>query len=139
MRFLTKYLATTAAALSIIAGGAGPAMAVTNSGSGVATPYIAAFAPIFASNGFPRTGTMSLLVRDGSISGTYTGTSVGPDVLDNRMVPVTGSVNEGDRYVQLFIGGAISLRGTMEPDGTISGTATENGRLYEFKAAPAAR
>lgn len=116
-----------------------PAMSATNSAGGLATPYVAAFAPLFASYGFPRTGTMALVVHDGTISGTYTGTSVSPDVLDNRMVPVTGSFNEGDGYVQLFIGGRISLRGTMEPDGTISGTATEDGSLYEFKAAPAAR
>ena len=112
-----------------------PAAAVTNSGAELATPYVAAFAPIFG-NGFPRTGTMSLLVRNGTISGTYTGTSIGPDFLDNRIVPVTGTVSGNERYVQLFIGGVVTLRGTMHEDGTISGTADERGRLYGFEAAP---
>ena len=79
---------------------------------------------------------MRLVVHDGTIIGTYTGTSVGPDYLDNRIVPVTGSVSDDDGYVALFIGGALSLHGTMTRDGTITGTADYNGRLYEFKAAP---
>ena len=79
---------------------------------------------------------MRLVVHDGVISGTYSGTSVSPDYLNNRIVPVTGSVSEENGYVQLFIGGAFSLRGTMADDGTITGTATYNGRLYEFMARP---
>lgn len=120
----------------MLAGFAAPARAVTSNGATPATPYIAAFAPIFGTSGFPRTGVMTLVVRDGTITGSYSGTSVGPDYLDNRMVPVIGTVNQGDRFVYLFIGGAITLRGTMAADGTITGTATERGRLYEFAAAP---
>ena len=79
---------------------------------------------------------MQLVVHDGTITGTYTGTSVAPDYLDNRIVPVSGTVSDDDGHVALFIGGALSLQGTMTPDGTITGTADYRGRLYEFEAAP---
>lgn len=79
---------------------------------------------------------MQIAVNDGAISGTYSGTSVGPDFLNDRIVPVSGTISSNEGYVQLFIGGALSLRGTMDNDGTISGTATYRGRLYEFLAQP---
>jgi hypothetical protein len=132
---MKSTLAFLATALLMLGASAFPAGAVTNAGVSLPTAYNAAFAPIFGSTGFPRTGTMSLVVSDGTIRGTYSGTSVGPDVLDNRIVPVTGTVSGSERYVQLFIG-PITLRGTMAADGTISGTADEHGRLYEFAAAP---
>jgi len=126
------------AAMLVLLGSFTAASAATNYGSEHATPYVAAFAPIFGTSAFPRTGTMTLLVRDGTINGRYTGTSVGPDALDNRMLPVTGTVGGNNQYVWLVIGGAITLRGRMDPDGTISGTATEAGRLYDFIAKPRA-
>jgi len=136
MKLFGKATAAASGALLIWGAALAPAGAVTNvGGTQLATPYVAAFAPIFGS-GFPRTGTMNLVINDGTISGTYSGTSVGPDLLDNRIVPVTGTVSGNERYVQLFIGGLVTLRGTMHDDGTISGTAQERGRLYEFKAAP---
>lgn len=125
-----------ASVLLVTAGSAMPALAVTNNGMPTATPYVAAFAPIFGPSGVPHSGTMRLIVRDGAISGTYTGTSFAPDLLDNRIVSVSGSVNENDGYVLLYIGGVLSLRGTMTNDGRISGTATYRGRLYEFVASP---
>jgi hypothetical protein len=112
-----------------------PALAVTNSGGGAATPYVAAFAPVFG-GGAPHSGDMRLVVNNGTISGTYSGTSFGPDYLDNRMVPVSGTLSENDGYVQLSIGGALTMHGTMANDGTISGTADYHGRLYEFVAQP---
>jgi hypothetical protein len=136
MKLFKLYSAMLASVLMAIAGSAIPALAVTNSGVQTATPYVAAFAPIFGTSGVPHSGTMRLVVSDGAISGTYTGTSFGPDSLDDRIVSVSGSVNENDGYVQLFIGGVLSLRGTMANDGRISGTATYRGRLYEFVAAP---
>jgi hypothetical protein len=129
----TTLLAT---ALCAVAGSAIPALAVTNAGGETATPYVAAFAPVFGGFAPPHTGNMQLVVHDGTITGTYSGTSIAPDYLDNRIVPVTGSVSFPDGYVRLYIGGALSLRGTMSDDGTISGTATYNGRLYEFVAKP---
>jgi hypothetical protein len=136
MKILNSHAATLALALVAVSGSALPALAVTNDGGYGATPYVAAFAPIFGTSGVPHSGTMQLVVHDGTISGTYTGTSVGPDSLDNRIVPVSGTISQSDGYVQLFIGGALSLRGTMANDGAISGTATYRGRLYEFVAKP---
>ncbi|MBV9332433.1 MAG: hypothetical protein JO146_00345 [Candidatus Eremiobacteraeota bacterium] len=115
---------------------AAPALAVTNAGMEPATSYVAAFAPIFGISGYPHSGVMQIAVNDGTISGTYSGTSVGPDYLNDRILPVSGTISPSDGYVQLFIGGALSLRGTMNADGTISGTASYGGRLYEFVAAP---
>jgi hypothetical protein len=112
------------------------APAATLNGSERATPYVAAFDPIFGTSGIPRSGTMTLVVNDGSISGKYTGTSDGPDPLDNRTVPVIGTVSQNDGYVQLYIGTELALRGTMSADGTIVGTADDDGRLYDFTAAP---
>jgi hypothetical protein len=122
-------------AAAFLAAPAIPALAVTNSNYEPATAYVAAFAPVFGF-GAPHSGTMNLVVHDGAISGTYTGTSAAPDYLDNRVVLVSGSIDEGDGYVMLSIGGGFTLRGTMANDGTISGTATYAGRLYEFVAAP---
>jgi hypothetical protein len=135
MKSIRTLGAVLATAVSVLAAPAAPAFAVTNDGANLSTTYVAAFAPIFGSDGFPRSGTMKLVMRDGTISGTYSGTSVGPDYLNNRLLPVTGSVSRND-YVQLFIGGAGTLRGSIAANGTISGTLTEGGRLYEFMAAP---
>lgn len=135
MTFL-KYFASAAAAAALFAtASTTPALAVTNAGMQGATQYVAAFAPVFGV-GYPHTGVMQIAVNDGAISGTYSGTSVGPDFLNDRIVPVSGTISSNEGYVQLFIGGALSLRGTMDNDGTISGTATYRGRLYEFLAQP---
>ncbi len=135
MKSTRRVASVLAAAFSLVTVSATPALAITNSGADLPTTYLAAFAPLFGTSGFPRSGVMSLLVSDGTINGTYSGTSVGPDYLDNRLLPITGSVSKDD-YVQLFIGGAVSLRGTIDAKGEISGTLSENGRLYEFAAAP---
>lgn len=136
MKFL-KYFASAVVAFVLLAPTSiAPALAITNAGVQTGTPYVAAFSPIFGISGYPHTGVMQIAVNEGTISGTYSGTSVGPDYLNNRIVPVSGSVSTHDGYVQLFIGGALSLRGTMANDGTISGTATYRGRLYEFLAQP---
>jgi len=136
MKSLKYVVSATAAGVLFASVMLAPALAVTNEGAQAATPYVAAFAPVFAVNGFPHTGVMQIAVNDGSISGTYSGTSVGPDFLNDRIVPVSGTISPTDGYVQLFIGGALSLRGTMAGNGTISGTATYRGHLYEFLAQP---
>jgi hypothetical protein len=126
-----------AAVVALLAlGGAAPALAVTNVNGGLPTSYVAAFAPVFGIQGVPHSGNMVLSVNGATITGTYTGTSVAPDFLNNRIVPVTGSIDQSDGHLQLFIGNALSLQGTMNNDGSISGTATLAGRLYEFVAAP---
>jgi hypothetical protein len=135
MKSLINSTSVLAAMFSILSGSV-PARAVTTNDRGIAVPYVAAFSRIFGIGGAPHTGTMTLVLHDGSISGSYTGTSIGPDPLNNRIVPIIGTVSGEKGYLQLLIGSAITLRGTMNADGTISGTATENGRLYEFVAAP---
>jgi hypothetical protein len=127
-----------AAALFLLVVSAVPALAVTNNSGELPTAYVAAFAPVFGISGIPHSGAMQLVVHDGTISGTYTGTSVAPDYFDNRIVRVSGSIDQDDGHLLLFIGGALSLQGTMNQDGTITGTAHYGGRLYEFEAAPGA-
>lgn len=131
----SKLQAGALATALLTAASIAPALAVTTSG-GAQTSYVAAFAPLYGGFATPHSGTMNLTVRNGIINGTYTGTSVMPDNFDGRLVMVTGTVSPDDGYVQLSIGGALTLRGTMSGDGTISGTADEEGRLYEFEAAP---
>jgi hypothetical protein len=136
MKILNYAARALAAGVLLATASFAPALAVTNTGGQAATPYVAAFAPVFGINGFPHTGVMEISINDGAISGTYSGTSVGPDYLNDRIVPVSGTISPSDGYVQLFIGGALTLRGSMANDGTISGTATYRGRLYEFVAQP---
>ena len=135
MKAVLPGAAVLAAAISLSASPF-PAPAATLNGSERTTPYVAAFDPIFGTSGIPRSGTMTLVMNDGSISGNYTGTSAGPDPLDNHTVPVIGTVSQDGGYVQLYIGTELALRGTMSADGTIVGTADDDGRLYDFTAAP---
>jgi hypothetical protein len=125
-----------AAVLAAVGITALPATATTTvEGTGLPVPYVAAFAPIFGPSGVPHAGTMRLLVQGSTISGSYTGISVRPDRFNNRIEPVVGTLAD-DGYVQLSIGNALSFTGTMAQDGTIAGTATYGGRLYEFTAEP---
>jgi len=135
MKPFAHCAALVAVAVLVSAGPLAAPAATTNTGERT-TPYVAAFDPIYGTSGTPRSGTMTLVVNDGSISGKYTGTSVGPDPLDNHTVPVIGTISQDDGYVQLFIGMEFTLRGTMSADGTIVGTADDDGRLYDFTAAP---
>jgi hypothetical protein len=125
-----------AIALATVAVSTLPAFATTTvEGTGLPVPYVAAFAPVFGPSAVPHAGTMRLLVQGNTISGSYTGISVRPDRFNDRIEPVVGTLAD-DGYVQLSIGNALSLRGTMAQDGTIAGTATYDGRLYEFTAEP---
>jgi hypothetical protein len=135
MKLSTIYRSLLAAAV-FAAAGVAPALAVTTAGGETFAPYVAAFTPTFGPSGVPYAGTMQLLIHEGTVEGTYTGISVRPDRFDDRIVPVTGTVSTNDGYVQLFIGNSLSFKGTMDADGTISGTATYNGRLYDFMAKP---
>jgi hypothetical protein len=114
-----------------------PALAVTNAGvPASATPYVAAFTPTFGAQGVPYAGTMQLVIQNGTVSGTYTGISVRPDRLNNRIVPIVGTVSDANGAMQFHVGGALWFNGTMYADGTISGTATYYGRFYDFLAKP---
>ena len=115
-----------------------PALAVTNTNAVTSsTPYVAAFAPAFGGGAVPFSGTMRLAIApDGSISGSYTGTSVRPDPLDNRITPISGAIDTSDGQMQFDVGNALSFVGTMNSDGSISGTAQYGGGLYAFVAKP---
>jgi len=136
MKKSTLLRSLLTAAFFCAASVATPALAVTNAGGETFAPYVAAFTPTFGNSGVPYAGTMQLLIHDGSVEGTYTGISVRPDRLNDRITPVTGTVNMNDGYVQLLIGNSLSFRGTIDADGTMSGTATYYGRLYDFTAKP---
>jgi hypothetical protein len=126
---IAAFSATIAVAAPAI-----PASSATNGGAIAAVPYVAAFSPVFA-GGLPYAGTMNLIMRDGSISGTYAGISVRPDRLDDRISPVHGTIGS-DGAVHFRVGNALSFTGELENDGTISGTAEYEGRLCDFLAKP---
>jgi hypothetical protein len=136
MNIFDLFRALPAVAAFVLGAVALPALAVTNAGETTYAPYVAAFSPAFGPSAVPHVGKMLLILHDGAISGSYTGISVRPDPLNDRIVPVIGSVNQNDGYVQLHIGSALALTGTMAADGTISGTAEYNGSLYDFMAKP---
>lgn len=121
--------------LALLAGIAVPASAATQlGGSGTNVAYVAAFQTAIAPTGMPHLGSMHLSIVDGAIQGTYTGMSAIPDPLNDRIVPVTGTVDSQDGHVQLQIGGLISFQGTMNADDSISGTADYRGGIYDFVA-----
>jgi hypothetical protein len=133
---LFKPWYTLPAAIFALATTVAPAGAVTSAGDVTApAPYVAAFTPAFGFSRVPYAGTMQLVVRDGAISGQYTGISVRPDRLNDHVSPVTGTLSS-DGHVQLYVGNALSVNGTMDADGTIAGTAAYDGHLYDFVAEP---
>ncbi|MBV8373944.1 MAG: hypothetical protein JO302_00405 [Candidatus Eremiobacteraeota bacterium] len=128
-------IAAFAAASLVFASLTAPAKSATNAGNVVALPYVAAFTPAFGPSGVPYAGTMNLVMHDGTISGTYSGISVRPDRLNDRISSVNGTMSS-DGAVQFQIGNALSFTGELENDGTISGTANYEGRLFDFLAKP---
>jgi len=94
--------------------------------------YVAAFTPAFGGASVPYLGKMKIALANGTVTGTYEGMSVRPDPLDDRITNVTGSIS-GNR-VFLYVGNVLSFTGHIDDAGTLSGTATMNGRLYEFLA-----
>jgi hypothetical protein len=133
----TKYLQAGMLTAAICGLGASPALAMTSvDGVDTPTPYVAAFTTAFAPFKVPFSGDMRLVVKNGRVSGTYTGTSVRPDFLNDCIEPVIGTVDRNDGHVQFDVGNALSFNGTMYPDGTISGTADYRGELYDFMAKP---
>ncbi|HKE37507.1 MAG TPA: hypothetical protein VKB39_08740, partial [Candidatus Baltobacteraceae bacterium] len=132
-RIFSRALVMTAT-LALLGGGAVPAFAASQYGESLqSVPYVAAFDAAVGPSGFPHVGTMRLSIVDGAIAGTYTGMSVAPDRLNDRIVPVMGSVAQ-DGHVQMLIGNAISFEGTIDADQTIEGTAQYQGRLFDFVA-----
>lgn len=95
--------------------------------------YIAAYNPLWH-GGVPYSGEMKLKFNHGIVSGTYTGTSTRPDPMYGRIVNVTGTVSHGNVYLDVGGMSGYTVRGTLEGDGTISGTATKSGKQYRFLA-----
>jgi len=129
----TRIRRTGFFALTLAACCAASALAVAGHGPQWSATYVAAYNPLFG-GGVPYAGEMKLKYNHGIISGTYTATSVRPDPLYGRIVNVTGTVQHGN--INLDVGGisGFAVRGTLSGDGTISGTATQKGRTYNFLA-----
>lgn len=110
-----------------------PALAVSVHKPQWSATYVAAYNPLFG-GGVPYSGEMKLAFNHGIIAGTYSATSTRPDPLYGRIITVTGTVQHGN--INLDVGGmsGFSVRGTLDGNGTISGTATQKGRMYAFLA-----
>ncbi len=94
--------------------------------------YVVAFTPA-NSNAQPYSGSMKLNFNHGTISGTYSDTSLKPGgpLYRRRNVPITGGVDASGHATLLI--GPLSFRGTLNGQ-WFSGTATASGRIYTFKA-----
>jgi hypothetical protein len=135
MKFVRCYLVSVlVAALGLAL--AAPALAVSTAGPPGSVSYVAAFTPEFGYSGIPYAGTMRLLMHDdGAVTGTYEGISTRPDRFNNHISAVIGAISQ-DGTLHLVIGNALAFNGELSGDGSISGTATYYGRLYEFLAKP---
>ena len=129
----TTTLPAALAAFCLAALAFAPALAISVNRPVWNATYVAAYNPLF-SGGVPYSGEMKIRVNHGVISGTYTATSVRPDPLYGRTVNMTGTLQHG--YVTLNVpgSGGFSMRGTLDREGTISGTASRGGRTYRFLA-----
>jgi|SRR5580692_9564291 hypothetical protein len=135
MNILKLASAIAAVAGLSFLGTATPAMATTNSTPAIPTPYVAAFTQAFGLTSMPYAGQMQLTISDGTVTGTYTGISVRPDPLNNRISPVTGTVSS-DGHMQFYVGNSMSFIGEVYADGTISGSANYRGQIWDFMAKP---
>jgi hypothetical protein len=111
-----------------------PARAILGHGPVWQATYVAAYQPTFGTKGVPYSGILKLTFNHGIVSGTYTATSVRPDPLYGRIVPVSGGAQHGHVMLTLSAAGGFSIRGTLAGDGEISGTATIRGSFYSFLA-----
>jgi hypothetical protein len=111
-----------------------PALAVVLHGHVWEATYVAAYQPTFGPAKVPYSGILKLKFNRGIISGTYQATSVRPDPLYGRTIPVSGNVSEGQITLNFSSFGGFTVRGTLAGDGEISGTATIKGSFYSFLA-----
>jgi hypothetical protein len=109
-----------------------PAFAILGHGPIWTATYVAAFQPQFGHQGVPYSGIMKLKFNHNYISGTYESTSIRPDPMYGRIINVTGTASKGN--IILHIASLTMLNGTINTSGTISGTASWQGRLFEFLA-----
>lgn len=124
-----RHLALT---LVLAALTAAPALAVISHGAVWKATYVAAFQPQFGTQGVPYSGLMKLRFDHGIISGTYDSTSVRPDPMYGRIINVTGALSKTS--VILHIASLTILNGSMDPNGVITGSASWQGRLFNFMA-----
>ena len=111
---------------------AAPAMAIVGHGPVWTATYVAAFQPTLGTPGVPYSGLMKLKFNHGIISGTYESTSVRPDPMYGRIINVTGTASKGT--VSLHIASLSMMSGSINTAGTIAGTASWQGRLWNFMA-----
>jgi hypothetical protein len=83
----------------------------------------------------PYTGALVLRVKsNGTLSGGYESDSIRPDPLYGRLTPVTGTISGNHILLQIGTGiGAFSITGTVNRQ-TITGSATQRGRVWTFTA-----
>jgi hypothetical protein len=114
-----------------------PTLAVAGHGPVWSADYVAALQPQFGAKTTPYTGDLKLNFKNGIVTGTYSSISTRPDPYYGRIIQVSGGTSNGGINLRI---GSISLpNGKIAKDGTISGTANWNGKLYDFlaKARPA--
>ncbi len=111
-----------------------PARAAVLHGHVWEATYVAAYQPTFGPSKVPNSGILKLKFNNGIISGTYVSTSIRPDPLYGRTIPVSGNVSGGQITLNFSTFGGFTVRGTMAGDGEISGTATIKGSFYSFLA-----
>jgi hypothetical protein len=123
-------LAVTLAALQMLS-----AQAAVMHGHVWQATYVVAYQPTFRNqSSVPRSGTMELKFNHGIISGTFTGDSVRPDPLNGRIIGVNGNVSSGNINLTIAAPGGFTVRGTIDENGTITGTATVRGSFFTFMA-----
>jgi hypothetical protein len=96
--------------------------------------YATGFAPTFGAARVPFTGVMTLQFNHGIISGTYESNSVRADPLFGRRILVSGNVSHGQILLNFATPANFAVRGTLDSNGDISGTATIRGRFNSFVA-----
>lgn len=80
---------------------------------------------------FPRTGVLTLKFNsDGIVNGTYRGTSVAPDPLNNRITTVTGGLREHNLWINIG-GSGLHFSGTLQ-HGKLSMTGLIKQQLYSL-------
>lgn len=96
--------------------------------------YVAAFTPQFA-GGFPYSGALHLVFRNGIISGTYRDTSIKPGApfSGGTIASIAGGTDGS--HLHFSIGTTVRVVGTISSDASsITGTMTWRNRIYAFLA-----
>ncbi|HEV3153340.1 MAG TPA: hypothetical protein VGZ02_06035 [Candidatus Baltobacteraceae bacterium] len=85
--------------------------------------------------GPPRTGILVLTFNAGGIvNGTYRGTSIAPDPLNNRITQVTGGIQNHQLWIDIGMRGSMRFSGTLQ-HGNLSLSGFMRGRMYTLTGA----